>query len=231
LAKIVRSGFLVLVALLAPLPVEALSLVMFVRSDVRIVDGQAVDAFGADGATGTVEINVDHISISGGQCRPIFCGPDSILVEGFDLDLGAESATIRLGDDFIRTIPIRSYIPFITSGQLQLQTVAFRIETPTVPPVPAGPDYLYRQDLNVTIPTFGNFTTEWALETVRSGVVGRSIFLNSNVNEFDHDVVYPFYLFVESGTIVPEPGTALLFGLGLAILARRGSRHGPDRAK
>lgn len=222
--EILRVRAFVLIAILAPAPADALSLLMSVRSNVRIVDGQVVDDLTLEGATGTVEIDVDAISISGGQCRPTFCGPDSILVEGFDLDLGADSATVRLGDGFVRTIPIRSYIPFITSGQLQLQTVAFRIETPNVPPVPpvpVGPDYLYRQDLNVTIPTFGNFTTEWALETVRSGVVGRGISLGSNVNEFDHDVVYPVHLVVESATIVPEPGTALLFGLGLAVLALR----------
>ncbi len=92
--------------------------------------------------------------------------------------------------------------------------------------MPAGPDYLYRQQLSVTIPTFGNFTTEYALETICSGLVGGFAVLNSNVNEFDQDVAFPIQLALDSATIVPEPGTALLVGFGLAIMAGRTSRMG-----
>jgi len=211
-----RIGSLVLLALLPPLQAGALSLVMSVRSNVN---DQLEDAYSLDGLTGTVEINLDHISITGGQCRPIYCGPGTIIVEGFNLDLGADSALIRLGDSFSRTVPITSYLPFLPITTLQGQTLAFRIETPPVPPVPDGPDYLYRQQLSVAVPTFGNFTTEYALEAIRSGVVGGFALLNSNVDEFDHDVAFPIQLAIDSATLVPEPGTALLFGLGLGGLS------------
>ena len=212
-----------LLACVVPIQSAALSLVMSVRSNLSIVNGRLVDTSAYDGLTGTLEINVDRISITGQQCAR-FCSPGSIFVEGFNFNLGADTATIRLGDTFSRTIPIRSYLPSIPVVTGQGQSLAFRIETPPSPPVPVGPDYLYRQDLFVTVPTFGNFTTEFALEMIRSAMVGRTSAMNTNVDEFDHDVAFPIYLAIDSASYVPEPGTALLLGIGLAVLS---AKHRP----
>jgi hypothetical protein len=191
--------------LLIPAQAFSLSLLLNVRAD-------------DDGTTGTVELNVDRfeaLSYIDARHGPTFTTNLTTI----------DRASISLGERFTGSLPLVptqdpldgrvSAVDF-----LRLNFVGLLLSPRDLENVP----YFYSQLISIPLmPPDGDVTAE-VLESIRVAMIGSRISLGLWWDVELPPGMMPIPLTVEAATLIPEPSTALLLGMGFTALAAHRSR-------